>query len=107
MSVSQIQMRAGARRGRLCPSSFALAGVTVILVWAGVMDLLRQGRLEVVLSAGWAELAAPVLVTLVVAAGVCERRWPADPRPVEQDHAAAPGPLLLAEQLVEPFQAQR
>ena len=29
------------------------------------------------------------------------------PVPVEQDHAAAPGPLLLAEQLIEPFQAQR
>jgi len=35
-----------------------------------------------VLRAGWAELAAPVLVTLVVAAGVCERIWPAEPRPV-------------------------
>jgi len=76
--------RAGARvaRWQLCPSSFALAGVTVILVWAGVADLVRQGRLEVVLRAGWAELAAPVLVTLVVAAGVCERIWPAEPRPV-------------------------
>jgi sterol desaturase/sphingolipid hydroxylase (fatty acid hydroxylase superfamily) len=84
VSVSQIQVRAGARRARwrLCPSSFALAGVTVILVWAGVVDLLRQGRLEAVLRAGWAELAAPVLVTLVVVAGVCERRWPAEPRPV-------------------------
>jgi sterol desaturase/sphingolipid hydroxylase (fatty acid hydroxylase superfamily) len=32
-----------------------------------------------------------------------------DGRPVrvEQDHAATPGPLLLAEQLIEPFQAQR
>jgi sterol desaturase/sphingolipid hydroxylase (fatty acid hydroxylase superfamily) len=29
------------------------------------------------------------------------------PVPVEQDHAAAPGPLLLAGQLIEPFQAQR
>jgi len=29
------------------------------------------------------------------------------PVPVEQHHAAAPGPLLLAEQLIEPFQAQR
>src|SRR5499426_2220002 len=42
----------------------------------------RQGRLEIVLKAGWAELAAPVLVTLVVAVGICERIWPAEPRPV-------------------------
>jgi sterol desaturase/sphingolipid hydroxylase (fatty acid hydroxylase superfamily) len=108
VSVSQVRVRAGAagdRAGlavpgqdravagrwagarpawwrRLCPSSFALAGVTVIVVWAGVADLLRQGRLETVLRAGWAELAAPVLVALVVAAGVCERIWPAEPRPV-------------------------
>jgi sterol desaturase/sphingolipid hydroxylase (fatty acid hydroxylase superfamily) len=107
VSVPQIQVRAGAvgdRSGpavpgqdraaaggwagaqlawwRLCPSSFALAGVTVILVWTGVAELLRQGRLETVLEAGWAELAAPVLVMLVVAAGICERLWPAEPRPV-------------------------
>ena len=67
---------------RLLASSLALAGVTVVLVWTGVAELLRQGRLEIVLRAGWAELAAPVLVTLVVAAGVCERIWPAEPRPV-------------------------
>jgi sterol desaturase/sphingolipid hydroxylase (fatty acid hydroxylase superfamily) len=75
---------AGARLAwrRICPSSFVLAGVTVILVWAGVAELLRQGRLESVLKGGWAELAAPVLVTLVVAAGICERIWPAEPRPV-------------------------
>src|SRR6266581_1539523 len=41
--------RAGVRLAwwrRLCPSSFALAGVTVIIVWAGVAELLTQGRLE-------------------------------------------------------------
>src|SRR6202044_4279211 len=42
----------------------------------------RQGQLKTVLSAGWAELAAPLLVALVVAAGICERIWPAEPRPV-------------------------
>ncbi|HEV2375919.1 MAG TPA: sterol desaturase family protein [Streptosporangiaceae bacterium] len=108
MSGSQVQVRAGAAGGhpglavsgqalaaargragvrlarwrRLCPSSFALAGVTVIIVWAGAADLARQGRLETVLRAGWAELAAPALVTLVVVVGMCERIWPAEPRPV-------------------------
>ena len=34
------------------------------------------------LSAGRAELAAPLLVALVVATGICERIWPAERRPV-------------------------
>jgi len=67
---------------RLCPSSFVLAGVTGVVVWAGVAELLRQGRLETVLGAGWAELAAPLLVALVVATGICERIWPAERRPL-------------------------
>ena len=67
---------------RLCPSSFVLAGVTVLVLWVAVAGLLRQGRLETVLSAGRAELAAPLLVALVVAAGICERIWPAERRPV-------------------------
>ena len=69
-------------RRRLCPSSFALAGITALVLWVAVADLLRQGRLEAVLSAGRAELAAPLLVALVVATGICERLWPAERRPV-------------------------
>ena len=108
MSASQIQVRArasgdrlplaasyqdrtapggptGARLAwwrRLCPSSFVLAGLTAGVLWVAVDELLRQGRLETVLSAGWAQLAAPLLVALVVATGICERIWPAEPRPV-------------------------
>ncbi len=67
---------------RLCPSSFVLAGITVLVLWVAVAGLLRQGRLETVLSAGRAELAAPLLVALVVATGICERIWPAERRPV-------------------------
>src|SRR5262249_49723657 len=76
--------RAGARLagGRLCPPSFPAGRGPGILLWAGVAELRRQGRLEIVLRAGWAELAAPVLMALVVAAGICERIWPAEPRPV-------------------------
>jgi sterol desaturase/sphingolipid hydroxylase (fatty acid hydroxylase superfamily) len=69
-------------RRRLCPSSFVLAGMTVLIVWVAVADLLRQGRLQAVLSAGRAELAAPLLVALVIATGICERIWPAERRPV-------------------------
>ncbi len=66
----------------LCPSSFVLAGVTVLVLWVAIAELLRQGRLEAVLSAGRAELAAPFLIALVVVTGICERIWPAERRPV-------------------------
>ena len=33
---------------RLCPSSFALAGITVLVVWSAVGGLLSQGRLDTV-----------------------------------------------------------
>jgi hypothetical protein len=67
---------------RLCLSSFALAAVTLLVLWVAVAELLRQGRLESALSAGRAELAAPLLVALIVATGICERLWPAERRPV-------------------------
>jgi hypothetical protein len=67
---------------RLCPSSFVLAGITALIVWVAVAELLRQGRLESVLSAGRAELAAPLLVALVVGAAIGERIWPAERRPL-------------------------
>jgi sterol desaturase/sphingolipid hydroxylase (fatty acid hydroxylase superfamily) len=67
---------------RLCLSSFALGGLTILIVWVAVTALLRQGRLETALSAGRAELAAPLLVALVVATGICEGIWPAERRPV-------------------------
>jgi sterol desaturase/sphingolipid hydroxylase (fatty acid hydroxylase superfamily) len=76
---------AGARRPgwrSLCLSSCAVGAVTILIVWVAVTTLLRQGRLETVLSAGRAELAAPLLVALVVATGICERIWPAERRPV-------------------------
>ena len=103
MSASQIQVRAPATEDRLppfasrqagqdgvrpawwrrlCPSSFVLAGMTILIIWVAVAGLLRQGRLETVLSAGRAELAAPLLVALVVATGICEWIWPAERRPV-------------------------
>ena len=69
-------------RRRLCPSSFALAGLTAVIVWVAVTALLRRGQLATVLSAGRAELAAPLLVALVVATSICEQIWPAERRPV-------------------------
>jgi hypothetical protein len=99
MSVSQLEV--GVRLAwwrRLCPSSFALAGITALIVWVAVAALLRQGRLAAVLSAGRAELAAR---------GDAAGRTGLEgrPVPVEQDGGAGPPLLLLAEQLLEPFQA--
>ena len=54
---------------RLCLSSFLLAGLTGLILWVAVGALLGQGRLGTVLAAGRAELAAPLLVALVVAMG--------------------------------------
>jgi sterol desaturase/sphingolipid hydroxylase (fatty acid hydroxylase superfamily) len=89
VGAGQNQPAAGGQEGirlawwrRLCLSSFAVAGVTALILWAAIADLLRQGRLEAVLSAGRAELAAPLLVVLVVVTGICERIWPAERRGV-------------------------
>jgi sterol desaturase/sphingolipid hydroxylase (fatty acid hydroxylase superfamily) len=59
-----------------------VAGITALILWAAVASLLPQGQLGTVLSAGRAELAAPLLIGLVVATGICERIWPAERRPV-------------------------
>jgi sterol desaturase/sphingolipid hydroxylase (fatty acid hydroxylase superfamily) len=81
VAVRQIEIPA--RMGwRVSPASMVLAGVTILLLWVAVAELLGQGSLGSVLSAGWAELAAPLLVGLVVVTGICERIWPAEPRPV-------------------------
>ena len=82
MSVSQLQIPRLAWWRQLCSSSFVVAGITALILWVAVADLLRRGQLGTVLSAGRAELAAPLLIALVVATGICERIWPAERRPV-------------------------
>jgi sterol desaturase/sphingolipid hydroxylase (fatty acid hydroxylase superfamily) len=85
VSVAQSQVAAVVRPTwlrRVCPSSFVVAAITGFIVWVAVSSLLRQGSLGSVLSAGRAELAAPLLIVLVIATGVCERIWPAERRPV-------------------------
>ncbi len=85
MSVTQLQHGASiraARWRRINPASLGVAGLTALIVWVAVTSLLGQGRLAAVLSAGRAELAAPLLIALVVATGICERIWPAERRPL-------------------------
>jgi sterol desaturase/sphingolipid hydroxylase (fatty acid hydroxylase superfamily) len=88
VTVSQVQERASAPGiglawcRSLCLPSFGVAVLTAFVVRAAISQLLQQGRMETVLAAGRAELAAPLLVALVVATGICERIWPAERRPV-------------------------
>jgi sterol desaturase/sphingolipid hydroxylase (fatty acid hydroxylase superfamily) len=86
VSVSQLAEHGGGIRlawgRRLCLPSVGVALLTAFIVWVAITQLLDQGRLETVLAAGRAELAAPLLVALVVATGICERIWPAERRPV-------------------------
>jgi sterol desaturase/sphingolipid hydroxylase (fatty acid hydroxylase superfamily) len=81
-AVGQVAAPRPAWWRRLCLSSFVVAAITGVIVWVAVAELVRQGRLEAVLSAGRAELAAPLLIALVVATGICERIWPAERRPL-------------------------
>jgi len=82
VSVSQLVAPRLAWWRRLSLSSFALAAITALILWVAVADLQQHGRLAAALSAGRAELAAPLLIALVVATGICERIWPAERRPV-------------------------
>ena len=93
MSVSQIPVRADqaagagpatSRAGRrgVCLASMGVAAVTAGILWVAVTALLQEGQLDSVLSAGRGELAAPLLVGLVIATGICERIWPAERRAV-------------------------
>jgi sterol desaturase/sphingolipid hydroxylase (fatty acid hydroxylase superfamily) len=89
---------------RLSPASLALAGLTALILWAAVATLLGQGRLGTVLGAGRAELAAPLLVALVVVTGICEQIWPAEPRPVlARGHVQDACYLALHALVVIPF----
>ena len=56
---------------RLSPASFVVAAVTVLIIWVAVADLARAGSLGTVLASGRAELAAPLLIGLVVVTGIC------------------------------------
>jgi sterol desaturase/sphingolipid hydroxylase (fatty acid hydroxylase superfamily) len=67
---------------RLSLPSLGVAVLTVYIVWVAITQLLKQGSLETVLAAGRAELAAPLLIALVIATGICELIWPAERRPV-------------------------
>jgi sterol desaturase/sphingolipid hydroxylase (fatty acid hydroxylase superfamily) len=59
----------------------AVAGLTFAVIGVAVDRLARAGSLGHVLAAGRAELLAPAIGVLVLAAVLCEQRWPAEPQP--------------------------
>jgi sterol desaturase/sphingolipid hydroxylase (fatty acid hydroxylase superfamily) len=67
---------------RLYLPAFALMAGTVWLLWIGAFTLERSGSLGATLGLGWMELTGPMVVALVAAVLVCERRWPAERRNV-------------------------
>jgi sterol desaturase/sphingolipid hydroxylase (fatty acid hydroxylase superfamily) len=74
--LGRARIRASWRR--LSATSLLVAAMTIGIVWAAVNDLLRHGSLASTLSAGRAQLAAPILIALVVATAICEQIWPAE-----------------------------
>ncbi|HEY2287439.1 MAG TPA: sterol desaturase family protein [Streptosporangiaceae bacterium] len=106
-TAQRFQVPAAARPAwwrRLSPASFVLAGLTALILWAAVTTLLGRGSLGPVLGAGRAELAAPLLVALVVVTGICEQLWPAEPRPLlARGHVQDACYLILHALVVIPF----
>ncbi len=72
----------GAGAARVSLSSVAIAVTTGWLLWVGAAALERNHQLGARLAAGWFELAGPAFLALVLAVVVCERIWPAQPRPL-------------------------
>jgi sterol desaturase/sphingolipid hydroxylase (fatty acid hydroxylase superfamily) len=62
--------------------TLVIAATTGGLLWLGAATLMDAGRLGATLVGGWVELAGPGFIALVLAAVVCERIWPAEPRRV-------------------------
>jgi hypothetical protein len=75
-------VRTGTVARRLSLPSLAIAAATTWLLWVGATTLDRSGQLGATLAGGWLELVGPVLIAVVTAAVICERLWPAQPRPL-------------------------
>jgi sterol desaturase/sphingolipid hydroxylase (fatty acid hydroxylase superfamily) len=90
-----VPVRTGITTRRLSLPSLAIAAVTTWLLWVGATTLARSGRLGPTLAGGWVELVGPVLIAVVTAAVICERLWPAQPRPLLSPGHIQDGLFLL------------
>jgi sterol desaturase/sphingolipid hydroxylase (fatty acid hydroxylase superfamily) len=81
-TAGRTKTRSGVTTNRLYLPSLAFAAITGWLVWKGATTLVGGGRLVPTLAGGWAELAGPAFIGLVLVVVICERIWPAQPRPL-------------------------
>ena len=94
------------RRGVLSPSpgTLGVAAATGLVLFEALDTLLGAHGLGAALAAGWATLVAPAFLVLVLAAVVCERLWPAEPRPLlSRGHLQDACYLLLYVLAIAPF----
>ena len=63
---------------RVATSSVMILAATLGVLWIGAASLVAGGGFTTALEGGWAELAAPVVLALVLVLLLCERRWPAE-----------------------------
>ncbi len=98
------------RRGRLSAGAPGVAGVvgvaaaTGLVLFEAVDALVGTHGLGATLAAGWSQLVAPAFVALVLAAVVCERLWPAEPRPfLARGHVQDASYFLLYIVAIAPF----
>ena len=94
------------RRGILSPSpgTLGVAAATGLVLFEALDTLLGAHGLGAALAAGWATLVAPAFLVLVLAAVVCERLWPAEPRPLlSRGHLQDACYLLLYALAIAPF----
>jgi sterol desaturase/sphingolipid hydroxylase (fatty acid hydroxylase superfamily) len=95
LSGSRVREAPASAGSRLVGPSLVLALLAAWLVWIGISSLDRQGQLWSGLSAGRAELVAPVLIGLILVTVVCERCWPAERRKVLSRGHLHDGAFLL------------
>jgi sterol desaturase/sphingolipid hydroxylase (fatty acid hydroxylase superfamily) len=86
------------------PGTLGVAAATGLVLFEALDALLGAHGLGRALAGGWATLVAPAFLALVLAAVVCERLWPAEPRPLlARGHVQDAGYLLLYVLAVAPF----
>lgn len=78
MATADLVLPRVATRRRVHPSSVSVGVLTFAAVGVAIDRLVRAGSLESVLAEGRAELLAPAIGLVVLAAMLCEQIWPAE-----------------------------
>ena len=81
-NVTSTDVATRPRARTLSAGTLAVATATALVLFAAVETLLRLHGLGTTLAEGWAQLVAPGFVALVLVTVLCERLWPAEPRPL-------------------------